>query len=918
MDPSAGHVYRGGNLTLHLNGSDDQTSEGDLNASFRLVGSGSAGLLWEQELSDMVDVAISNDGRWIAVGRDTQYQSQDNGVYVYQRNGSLPHTFYPTNYAVEAVIFSPDNRHIIAATENDMIQVFELVIGGTVLDPQPLRTFRKGDSNRVDKLAVTAGSENIIAITHMFDIFIFQMEDKDSGPTNISDEIPWYSLIKDEISDIAIAADGTAVAISIDTDTLLKVPAPSVRILKLKKNKLIPTNTVFTPSKKVRALDIASQGKSVIAYVRNLTTHKDEVYLFKPELGNVSWGREIPSFHGVSLSGNGKYVVITTDAATDTIELLDGTNGSTIWSHEVWRLQLDDPIAVSTTGSTIAVIYKDLLDYTHRLQLLYNWHPTSFSEPFFDGTGWQTTFRFPMDAPLGHYSFKARFDDGVDTGLWNHTNGTIQVVNNPPIVELSTPARVNQGTRLKATTHDVDGVVVDHRWRSSVDGNLSDQGELDTSDMSPGNQTLYLMVQDNEGAWSTEISASFVINGRPTAWLVEVPTEPVLKGEMVLLRGNGSDDDPDGSIAAHRWRVGPMVHHAMPGEPLELDTRLLSAGNHTLSFQVQDSRGAWSIPTVSWFWVSTPPKAIINSLDVAVFEGETVVTLWGTGTDEGYIKKIQWQSSVDGIFEGPPGVMVMDNLSVGTHMLSFRVQDNAGQWSTWTYHNEPVTVAGAAAEQEPGAIAALKEPRFYLLVLATYLVSTGAWVSTRPYRNRWLAGQVQVHSERLWNLQDRFIALGLELDFPRQRLDRALEPLTKGHYWRAQERLKRLEREVEATFELFGECHGLRRELKELTRYHSRQIRGCCPPRRLERLEYLWMVRRLKEYRDQTRKALKDIHGALAANGHCRGIPPSTMRRRWQGPGSSLHGNGHGLTPLGPKPRNGRRNGGKGGKGRGS
>ena len=881
LDISPQEVYRGDDLTLFTDGTDDLTPESELELEMQLVQADSAFPMWEeQQLDRSVDVDISPDGRWIAVGRERS--GALNGVYIYQRNGSIPAEHYGTPYSVDKVAFSPDSRYIVVATENDLVYLFEMG------DMEAVRIFNKGSHDWITQLAVSAGNEYVVAATDQ-ELFLFQIAGEDPDPI-------WsYDLTL--VSDIAIAADGSAIGVASILGPRVMIYVPED--LKTEDFNLAQVIPLFGAGY-IESIAISSGGERTV--VRTLA---QQVHLVESDTAEINWSRDISNVREVVISGDGRYVTVTSYGGfdNDTLLMLDGDTGEQLWSHQVGGRLSNSPVAISSTGSSIVVIFKNAQDLIHRIQLLYNWHTAEFSQAVFDGTSWQSTFRLPLDAPLGPYDFRVRFNDSEEWGSWEYTESSIRLLNAPPTVELTVPSQVNQGMLLLAQAHDLDGTIARYRWRSSVDGDLSGQSELDTSNLSVGNQTLYLAVQDNERSWSPEISASFDINGRPMAWLLDVPTAPILKGNLILLKGNGSDDDPDGSIVAHKWRIGTLVHHTLPGRTLELDSRLLTPGNHTLSFRVQDGQGAWSLPVLAWFWVSTPPKAIIMDLDMALLQGRTVLTLWGEGVDEGYIKKFQWRSTIDGIYEGLPGLMVVDNLSVGTHMLSFRVQDDAGQWSAWTHHPEPLTVAGTAADREPGAIAVLKEPRLYLLLLVTYLLSAGTWVTMRPYRNRWLAGQVQVHSERLWNLQDRFIALGLELDFPRRRMDRALEPLTRGHYWRAQERLRKLEREVEATFELFGECHSLRRKLKEATRYHSRQIRTSCPPRRLERLEYLWMVRRLKEYKEQAGKALEDLESALAVNGHRRGLPPSTMHWRPHRPGSgSLNGNGHGLTFLGPKP----------------
>jgi hypothetical protein len=56
---------------------------------------------------------------------------------------------------------------------------------------------------------------------------------------------------------------------------------------------------------------------------------------------------------------------------------------------------------------------------------------------------------------------------------------------------------------FEGSGRDSDGFVVGYRWRSSIDGLLSDSKDFSTSDLSVGTHTIYFEVQDNNGTWST-------------------------------------------------------------------------------------------------------------------------------------------------------------------------------------------------------------------------------------------------------------------------------------------------------------------------------------------------------------------------------------------------------------------------------
>lgn len=58
---------------------------------------------------------------------------------------------------------------------------------------------------------------------------------------------------------------------------------------------------------------------------------------------------------------------------------------------------------------------------------------------------------------------------------------------------------------------DPDGTVGAYDWRSSRDGDLSTAPSFSTSTLSSGTHTIWFRVQDNDGQWSNEVSATVVV-----------------------------------------------------------------------------------------------------------------------------------------------------------------------------------------------------------------------------------------------------------------------------------------------------------------------------------------------------------------------------------------------------------------------
>ena len=66
---------------------------------------------------------------------------------------------------------------------------------------------------------------------------------------------------------------------------------------------------------------------------------------------------------------------------------------------------------------------------------------------------------------------------------------------------------------FEGSGRDSDGFVVGYRWRSSIDGLLSDSKDFSTSGLSVGTHTIYFEVQDNNGTWSTMAAQTLEVMG---------------------------------------------------------------------------------------------------------------------------------------------------------------------------------------------------------------------------------------------------------------------------------------------------------------------------------------------------------------------------------------------------------------------
>ncbi|MFC2008810.1 hypothetical protein ACFLUT_02010 [Chloroflexota bacterium] len=119
--------------------------------------------------------------------------------------------------------------------------------------------------------------------------------------------------------------------------------------------------------------------------------------------------------------------------------------------------------------------------------------------------------------------------------------------NQPPkaYIDNIAPSDPSVGDTVSFSGHgtDADGNIVAYRWRSSTDGELSSAQSFQTADLSAGEHTIYLKVQDNNDSWSPEVRRTIM----------------VLAGPQLPAKVNKFEADPetiaDGEESTLSWQV---------------------------------------------------------------------------------------------------------------------------------------------------------------------------------------------------------------------------------------------------------------------------------------------------------------------------------------------------------------------------
>jgi len=266
-------------------------------------------------------------------------------------------------------------------------------------------------------------------------------------------------------------------------------------------------------------------------------------------------------------------------------------------------------------------------------------------------------------------------------GSWSNKVSELISVHKRPVASITSiipnPALTTDEPILKGTGMD-DGFIRTYSWK--LDSAEVSNGSADSivlTDLSVGTYSISLKIEDNHGVWSEEVSTSLVIHTRPSAEIEEVEPNPALTTDIIKIKAKAEDD---GEVVRYLWRTnsGELCN----GSEEESTLQDLPAGTYTLFLKVQDNAGAWSEEVSTTLTVHTRPTATITSISPSPPTVGEVVTFSGQGTDDGTVVRYLWTSSIDGeLHNDTKASFSTANLSIGTHTIILKVQDEFGVWS---------------------------------------------------------------------------------------------------------------------------------------------------------------------------------------------------------------------------------------------
>lgn len=212
-------------------------------------------------------------------------------------------------------------------------------------------------------------------------------------------------------------------------------------------------------------------------------------------------------------------------------------------------------------------------------------------------------------------------------------------------------------------------------------------------------------------------------NQAPTAVIDNINPSPGYQGQPVSFTGHGVDSD--GYIIACDWRSS--VNGFLSSQS-SFSTTILSPGNHTISFKVQDNWGDWSNTVTQSLHIDRRPTAYIDNVSPnPVNEGGTV-NFSGHGADpDGSVVGYRWQSDIDGVLSSQASFS-KSNLSPGTHSISFQVQNNEGGWSDEAFVELTVIPANGLSDLLKSLDSLKVNVARKMLIMTADMAQCQAWV----------------------------------------------------------------------------------------------------------------------------------------------------------------------------------------------
>ncbi len=254
---------------------------------------------------------------------------------------------------------------------------------------------------------------------------------------------------------------------------------------------------------------------------------------------------------------------------------------------------------------------------------------------------------------------------------------------------------LNEGAVIEFTGSAVseaseDTEVVGYQWTSSIDGALSEESTFSTSELSRGSHLITFRAINDIGFWSSNATATLVINGVPVLNKVVVNPNPVVAGENVILFGEAFDSD--GNSMTYTWTSNSLffVNGQNLYESSENGSSVVTSdsdiGEKEVYLIVSDSFGATSQSLTVTIQILSPPLVSAVCDEEVVLNEEALFTAIASDKGGGRIVLYEWDfnsstGDIDSVdFKGAEFATHAYNFTPldSTYLVVVRVTDDDG------------------------------------------------------------------------------------------------------------------------------------------------------------------------------------------------------------------------------------------------
>ena len=179
-------------------------------------------------------------------------------------------------------------------------------------------------------------------------------------------------------------------------------------------------------------------------------------------------------------------------------------------------------------------------------------------------------------------------------------------------------------------------------------------------------------------------------------------------GEIIAFDGSKSSDPDTGDTLTYRWDIDGDGDYDTDWSTNSGTTYLYSKdGIYTVKLQVKDNSEATDTDNTSVVISMASQKPTANIVipgGTKTYTFGIPIEFYGLGQPIESIVGYRWTSSREGILSGAQG-FTRSNLSVGTHIIYFEVQNNNGEWSEKDSVTVIIESGGGSSNRNPIAVA---------------------------------------------------------------------------------------------------------------------------------------------------------------------------------------------------------------------